>query len=290
MTNSGNHGGNTKEETHTAMIFISTNKTHIHPSGYQLSQSNQNVLQIDFAATIASLFNFQLSSKNQGRIISSVLDRFEIANDEHLCHLFKNLFQLQKLISDQNSQLDVQKNDLTSAIDLHYNYVTNSKIKENFLKAKQTYHHLMLSIQQQFIIKTSDRSTFSSLSLAIFLSYFVILLLLLIEFFYNRSASIIFSHQFDIRFIFNVSLWIESIKSSIGNDVSRSQSYIPFNLSASFSHLRFFTSPLARLLAIFLFVLNFVFMGSTSFIEYEHYFWYFSSFTLLSLILLITVR
>ncbi|RKF59423.1 GPI ethanolamine phosphate transferase 2, partial [Golovinomyces cichoracearum] len=72
MTKSGNHGGSTRDETHTALIFVSNNKSHNFPSGYSKVPplKERTFLQIDIAPTIAALFNFPTPAKSQGRIIS----------------------------------------------------------------------------------------------------------------------------------------------------------------------------------------------------------------------------
>src|SRR6218665_1642038 len=107
MTNNGNHGGSTRDETHTAAIFItSESKTNPqssvpkrpYPTKRLFSLQARTVMQIDIAPTISALFNIPFPAKNQGRVISSVLDRFGVSKKVHLCHLFQNSQQIQHLI------------------------------------------------------------------------------------------------------------------------------------------------------------------------------------------------
>src|SRR5699024_7992192 len=121
MTNEGNHGGNTRDETHTPLIFISTNPVH---HSLKPINSQKTHLQIDFAPTIASLFHFEIPSASQGQLILDVLDRFQEPEQSQLGALFKNALQIQHVIKLPNDGQSLQKEIF-------------EKMKETFEKAVQ---------------------------------------------------------------------------------------------------------------------------------------------------------
>ncbi|XP_075677893.1 uncharacterized protein LOC113789903 [Dermatophagoides pteronyssinus] len=280
MTDAGNHGGHTNDETNTALIFISTNKIHYIPQQSKTAFKNDIdnkivIFQLDFAATITVLFGLKLPRKNQGRIISSVLERFNIPNDEHLCHLFRNALQTQKLLlfkdHKETKSRSLLRKQFITALKYHWNFIneqnrTKTKNIDNddddkseqkiYEDAKKSYQQFIGQIQHEFVYQTIDRSFWSSLIGAIMITVIIVFILLYIEIVYNYSSSIIIVHLLK-----------------------------PSSSSSSSSSLR-----LLSLLILLIFSIRFCSLGSINFILNEHLFWYYSTLLLLLINLFIVVK
>lgn len=278
MTDAGNHGGHTIAETHTALIFISTNKIHYQP--HQPSSKNDHktdkeiaIFQLDFAATVAVLFGLELPRKNQGRIISTVLERFNIPHDEHLCHLFRNALQTQKLLMNNGEETKLLRKQFTTALNHHWNFIgkqnQTTSSEESFEKAQKSYQQLIGQIQHEFVSQTIDRSFWSSLIGAILISSLTVVVLLLIEIICNRSSSIVIIH-------------LDRLLSGY------------YNSNGHYYHdlvpLRYSSSPLATIIIMAIFMLRFCLLGSINFMLNEHLFWYYSTLFLLSVNLFIIIK
>jgi ethanolaminephosphotransferase len=130
MTDVGNHGGNTLEETETALIFLSTHKTKINRFDERRAE---RVLQIDIASTLSSLMGLPLPNKSRGKIILSVLDAFYMEKDQQMCQLFSNALQIDSLISPELSSK--HKKVIQQAFKAHI-----SLIEDNSPKAKTNFN------------------------------------------------------------------------------------------------------------------------------------------------------
>lgn len=309
MTDVGNHGGNTRDETHTALLFVSTDQNHFVPTHqdhleeYDFLNSG-HFFQIDFAATLSSLFNIETPSKSQGRIISPVLDRFRVPSTEHLCYLFSNAMQIQTLIakSFKDSSTEIQKElraSLVNAFESHYNYLLHSNVTENhnhenirqsLLKtSKQLYHKFIFTVQQNHVNKATDRSWLSWLTLLIVFCSGIVFFLLWLEL--KDDDSILFVRNFKVLFSWTeLSRLAGETFETVFDDTKEAKTAIQINFATCFSHIRFLSSPFCYLMLLVPFLLNLVSMGSTSFMENEHLFWYYSTASCLAVILGISFR
>lgn len=286
MTNSGNHGGDTVGETHTALIFISTNKSHYKLATSRWNEPVEKVLQIDFASTISGLFKLELPRKNQGRLISDVLDRFNVPHSEHLCLLFQNAAQIQSLLDNKKNRKFLNNNVkryFIEALNNHWNFNQNLSI-DYYYKAKKFYHEFIKNIQKEFVQKTTDRSIFSLLALLILVSSLIILAIIVIEFFYNRSSSILVSH------LKNWSKLSSSYSESYFSANSQSQCS-PENIPLFiFSNLQYSSSSVSSIFILFIFLMKFFSIGSVRFMINEHNFWYYLTTLMLFVKLFICIR
>lgn len=285
MTNSGNHGGDTVGETHTALIFISTNKTHYKLAGSRWNEPVEKVLQIDFASTISGLFGLELPKKNQGRLISDVLDRFDVPHSEHLCLLFQNAAQIQSLLDNKKNGKFLNNNFkryFIEALNNHWNFNQNLSI-DYYNKAKKLYHEFIKNIQIEFVQQTTDRSLFSLLVVMILVSSLITLAMISIEFFYNRTPSILFSH---------LKNWSTNLSSSYSDFSPNSQSKCsPENMPLCiFSNLQYSSSSVSSIFILFIFLMKLFSIGSVRFMLNEHNFWYYLTTLMLFVKLFICVR
>lgn len=288
MTKSGNHGGSTRDETHTALMFVSSNKSHHSPNGFKkdLSLQERTVLQIDIAPTISALFNLPIPAKSQGRIMSPILERFETSPSEHLCLLFQNSFHIQHIVKKEKMDDAQLKGHLLDALDSHYFYANSEAAsaeekRGSFENSRNAYQRFISTIQQQYVKSATNRSFFSLLTLPIALCYCIIFALVRIEYVYN-PGSIFFRRPFHLHRLLNVAEWLPTIPQDSTLDYT--------NIAMYFTNLRFFASSPARALMTGLLSLNLFFMGSTNFMEYEHLFWYYLAAFLLVLHLIVVLR
>lgn len=299
MTNSGNHGGNTRDETHTALLFFSTNPEHYRAKPDIYNKNVTVVQQIDFAPTISALFNMNMTAKSEGRIISSVLDRFGMQDQEHLCHLFRNAFQMHRTMLRRHDDMVKLKEPLLDAIKTHYNYVnklfekTGDSVHEatqQYLQqtARNRYHLWIENLQKHHVGRVSNRSIFSTMPMCIVLCFLIVLILLSIE--YRNEQSIFFSGINDFDILSSMTAFADNFVARVFDIVNRRRPAIEasFNIFDYFLHLRFLTSTFGRLLLVTPFMANIVFMGSTDWIEEEHFFWYRLTLSILGVILFIS--
>ena len=255
MTNAGNHGGETHDETHTPLIFISTDNHSHRIINYPLNeqpieQSMRTYLQNDLAPTISSLFQMNIPQQSQGRLISPVFDRFGIDQSEHLCSLFRNSIQIQHIIKIRRNpkryknveEFNQLKQLLYQAIKVHYKFVQDKhKVKEIsnklFEKSLKFYQQFLNEVQHKYI-RTIDieRNFLIYCITTIVILLTVIAMLFRLE--YLNQNSIIFRLRLN-----------EPIK----NDL--------------------FGSIVERAVSLTIIIGNGIGMGSTNFMQNEHLFW-----------------
>ncbi|XP_027360713.1 GPI ethanolamine phosphate transferase 2 isoform X2 [Abrus precatorius] len=95
MTENGNHGGSSYEETDSIALFIGP-KTHA--SG-QASSNYDTIFQVDIAPTLALLFGVPIPKNNIGVLISEMVD--SLTDDQKLRALQLNSWQLFRLLQAQ---------------------------------------------------------------------------------------------------------------------------------------------------------------------------------------------
>ncbi|KAL8143454.1 hypothetical protein V2J09_016486 [Rumex salicifolius] len=109
MTDSGNHGGSSFEETDSLVLFIGL---HNKFCGYTSATSN-HAKQVDVTPTLAILFGVPIPKNNVGVLIAETLG--SLTDDEKLRALELNSWQLYRLLQAQLPHLSCQ----TSALGIH---------------------------------------------------------------------------------------------------------------------------------------------------------------------------
>ena len=241
MTDVGNHGGNTPEETDTALVFISTNNITVDlKKNKKVDHKTGRVLQVDISPTLSALLELPLPNKSRGKIMVNVLEAMNMSKTEQLCHMFENTIQISGLLTELSTQ---QKSLIRSAFDSHHKYVVKTKSGQDFRRAATDYNDLIGSIQMQLLTKFSEQSFLSLLSLSIIMAVLPVIGLIFME--RHNSHSIVFT---------KLNLNIQSV------------------------------------FALTTLSLNCLFLLSTSFIETQHYFWYYMTSTFTLIYLTIAVR
>ncbi|KAJ6732747.1 PHOSPHATIDYLINOSITOL GLYCAN-RELATED [Salix koriyanagi] len=95
MTENGNHGGSSYEETDSLALFVGLKSDH---SDYAASPRN-SIYQVDIAPTLALLFDVPIPKNNVGVVISEAFDL--LTDDKQLRVLELNSWQLLRLIQAQ---------------------------------------------------------------------------------------------------------------------------------------------------------------------------------------------
>ena len=256
MTNEGNHGGNTRDETHTPLILISTNPNHeILPKSQKTQKPQKTCLQIDFTPTISSLFHFSIPSQSQGILLPEILDRFNESKAIQLCTAFQNAIQIQKVITEHSKlknlpdfqqTLKQLQQILDSSLNFHLEFTKNTQNFDIFERTKQSYQEFLSKMQQRFVkdIET-DNSYFLALILILALNFIIIFALFWAE---SKNKNSIFSVTFKPKI---------------------------FQSKQIENNNNFFTSQNSKLLILAIIILNMIAMTSTNFIQAEHLFWNF---------------
>ncbi|GAU23333.1 hypothetical protein TSUD_237870, partial [Trifolium subterraneum] len=103
MTENGNHGGSSYEETDSLALFI---RPKNHASGHTLS-NHDTIFQVDIAPTLALLFGVPIPKNNIGVLISQMVD--SLTDEQKLRALQLNSWQLFRLLQAQLPDLSCRK-------------------------------------------------------------------------------------------------------------------------------------------------------------------------------------
>ncbi|XP_047152506.1 GPI ethanolamine phosphate transferase 2 isoform X1 [Vigna umbellata] len=95
MTENGNHGGSSYEETDSIALFIGPKPYTFHHS----SSNPDTIFQVDIAPTLALLFGVPIPKNNIGVLISQMVD--SLTDDQKLRALQLNSWQLFRLLQAQ---------------------------------------------------------------------------------------------------------------------------------------------------------------------------------------------
>ncbi len=260
MTNGGNHGGATREETHTPLIFLSTSKKHKRKRfGYKNRTMNDHQIQsprpqIDFTSTLASLFRLPIPAFNKGVPIDRVWGRFREPVEVELCAKFTAAAQLQSAIpwktkSEDPILFEELKNMLERAMRYHElhleGYTVGKYASFSYLKADEMYGEFLHSVQQSFVTRGSAEHSKSQFLLLLLLAGMMAVIggLFALEW-KNRAWSIFFNVFSDPYIISKRSPLISSSSSSFH-----------------------------QIFALLLILTHIFSLSSTSFIQSEHRFW-----------------
>ncbi|XP_031116362.1 GPI ethanolamine phosphate transferase 2 [Ipomoea triloba] len=104
MTESGNHGGSSYEETDSLALFIGPRNF----GGFKVTHNKVN--QVDIAPSLALLFGVPIPKNNVGMLMGEVLKHLTgVTNDQHLRLLELNSWQLLRLLHAQLPDLVCEK-------------------------------------------------------------------------------------------------------------------------------------------------------------------------------------
>lgn len=163
MTDAGNHGGSTAEESNTALVMVnaSSNSNVVKP----LSKLPQ-VKQIDVSVTLSTLLGLPIPAKSRGKIILPAFKMFNVSQSKLLCSLNANSLQMQKMTSKKvMSEMDL----FIQAIKAHHQNQIGGK-KSSLSVAVKNYVEYMTRIQESLMEGKSHKSIFSVLTIGIMLS------------------------------------------------------------------------------------------------------------------------
>lgn len=120
MSIGGNHGGVSKLEISTPLLFISTGEDKI-------SQVQTEVFQIDIASTLSILYGFPIPKNNYGHMIKELMNMTKFTLERQLYALYYNSLQLKYLLENSNEQ--ITKPNLIEVLHLHKKWVALNDIK-----------------------------------------------------------------------------------------------------------------------------------------------------------------
>ena len=262
MTDAGNHGGSSSEESDTAVVFLKTPQT-MHSNKSPFKQSKR-MLQVDLAATISSLLGLAIPEKSKGLLSIPVLKDLGVSSDHLLCLLFNNSVHLQRMMSDA---VQSQMSFFEKAISSHFEYISSKETSHSptqSLKTSSTtaakFYHIYSSRVQKAIMseKSSKTSIFSLLTLSVIVSFVSFLLVFMIECSHSTSSN----------------------STQLSRLRRPSKPSPPTTYSIVMSILSSEEPDWIGFVFLMHFVLHGLCLSSTSFIEMENYYWHFMSSSL----------
>lgn len=147
MSPEGNHGGGSRLEADTALIFIPINL-----ETYDILQPSEPVLQIDLAVTLSSIFHLPLPSKSKGVVISSVLKSIWTNDTGRVaCACLKNMEQLMALI-DLKGTTEEKELELLIKQDLVSSSKNSNRVMVELLRKIQTKLLETITTKQDYML------------------------------------------------------------------------------------------------------------------------------------------
>ncbi|KAI1280484.1 GPI ethanolamine phosphate transferase 2 [Halotydeus destructor] len=171
MTDIGNHGGSTPEESNTALLFIDSKAFRLdEPDSVSVTEAKQ----IDFVVTASLLLGLPIPEKSKGKVIYPVLRKLNVTTETKLCHLFLNSMHLQKMKSTSSGYaVEV----LAEALGSHAKFLLGSRISAN--EAVKAYLKYLNLKQESVMLEKSSNSQWlfvlSGIGLSFFSAYFLLL-------------------------------------------------------------------------------------------------------------------
>ena len=180
MTDAGNHGGSSREESETAAVFLNTSRMQ-QPSSSQIpahfSGPRSKIMQIDMAITLSALFALPVPEKSRGKIILPVLSAMNVRMKGQLCHMNRNALHMQKMMS---SVVKSEINLFFKALSTHQEYLTSGS-QTAAAQSLKLYASYIDKIQRSLMTGKAYKSLFSFLSVGIVLSLVSCVMLMMVE-------------------------------------------------------------------------------------------------------------
>lgn len=175
MTDAGNHGGSTPEESNTGLVLVNVTS---HSAIRTLAQL-PSVKQIDVAITLSVLLGLPIPAKSKGKIMLPAFKTFRVPDSKFLCSLNANSLQMQKMTSKKvTSEIEL----FIQALKAHHHFETGIKSKTSFNRAVKKYAEYVSRIQESIMDGKSHKSIFSILTIGIILSVGAVAQLIQVEF------------------------------------------------------------------------------------------------------------
>ena len=161
MTDLGNHGGNTIEETNTAALLFTTNSNYQAPSSSS-ADSKIRIEQNDVSTLLSFYLGLPIPNTSKGKLDLALVNSFGDLNNSNfnqikLCYLFKNALQLQRM--ESVASLKFVQYFLT-AIENHYSLIQNQhRDHRQISEAEWNYDQYLSIIQRSLLdIKNENQS------------------------------------------------------------------------------------------------------------------------------------
>lgn len=163
MSVEGNHGGNSKLEVETAMIFMPINQN------FNIKEPNfdRHIKQIDFSVTLSLLTGLPIPIMSRGVAIKPLLESLIFDNQKLSCYALENVLQLIDLMDKKEFNNSHDRVELISLLNGHYNsdLVTSDII--------QDYYKIARRIQDKLIdIITTNSNPILIVTMLTFISFF----------------------------------------------------------------------------------------------------------------------
>lgn len=265
MNDQGHHGGSAHSETHAAMMFLSNKASdyraktnHDHP---------QVMSHIDFALTFQALLHLAPLPQNQGRLVSSVLERFAYPQRQHLCLLLDNCLSLYQLSVARKVEVEWStKAKLIEVIDAHHRWSKRAP-ESNAADIIDAYGQLTQTLQSKLVaqLDTANSHTAEQV-LAIVVCYVVLVVIVL----HHQVVGSLRSMS-PVRWV----LWLN-------------EPVVLLKLPSSSLAKHLYTNTSVVVLASVL-VAHFLGMGSINYVRNEHLWWQYVAFAIYLVLLIISV-
>lgn len=240
MTDLGNHGGNTIEETNTAALMFTTNPNYRGPLTSSSGRSTIRIEQNDVSTLLSFYLGLRIPNTSKGKLDLRLLSSFGDLNNSNfnqikLCYLFENVLQLQRMEGVASLNF---VNYFLAAVEKHHSCIENGhQDPRQVREAEQNYDQYLSIIQRSLLDLKNENQSLSILLLSVVAQMAIFLALI--------------AYQISSR-----SVVLKEIVSTRN----------PFSLIA--------------LAAI---AVNIFSLGSTSFIENEHFYFNYIASTLIAL-------
>ncbi|KAF8730197.1 hypothetical protein HU200_017172 [Digitaria exilis] len=274
MTEGGNHGGSSYEETDSLALFIGHSVQRRHCSPYDQNEA----LQVDLAPTLALLFGVPIPKNNIGVLLPELFN--SLTDDQKLRTLELNSWQILRLLQAQIPAFCLEEcinSEDSLGIDIHPEYI-EKKICHFLSKA-------FASHQSSRLQQSSDFKSAEALYVGTAVDNYHGFLRYASEWLSHRATDKPFYLLISAILLMTLScLFLMGTVSSLFKGQSLSQAY-----HQSESHLdqRWHLDEVFILIGIFLYVIS---LGSSSFVEEEQYTWNFLTSTLYLIFLIKTVQ
>ncbi|XP_042903555.2 uncharacterized protein [Parasteatoda tepidariorum] len=289
MTFDGNHGGVTKGETLTPLIFLNT-------LNFKFANKNKMVSQVDIAVTLSILLGLPIPKSNSGTLIVDVLQFSNLQKAQFLNAMFSNVMQLYKLNEKSLSNNNIMLN-ISNVLDLHlsffdthflgsYNQSSYSSPQYEFLFEKYTSLLKLLSSLQRHD-STYDNNSLMFGIIIMWLSVFMLIMCLTVQYknithvFYFSFKPSINKTYFSLVLACLVLYLYKSDKHFTFYFIILPLSILIMSLTTfMLYYLKMLLSTVMSLtvmekLCIVSFILHALSLFSSSYIEKEHILWYF---------------
>lgn len=274
MTEGGNHGGSSYEETDSLALFIGHSVDRPHCSPYDQNEA----LQVDLAPTLALLFGVPIPKNNIGVLLRELLN--SLTDDQKLRTLELNSWQILRLLQAQIPAFcleDCINSEHGLEIDVHPESIEKKLCQ---LLSKAFASHQYSRLHQGFDFKSAEARY-----IGIAVDNYYGFLRYASEWLSHKATDKPFYLLISAILLMTMScLCLMGTVSRVFNGQSLSQAD---HHSESYLNQHWHLDEVFILTGIFLYVIS---LGSSSFVEEEQYTWNFLTSTLYLIFLIKTVQ